>query len=51
MSKKKKYFCRFCGKSFPTYYMAEICQMLDLKVNENKNNEPVNGSKKLRPVK
>ena len=41
--KKRKFFCRHCGKLFDSYYMTEICFNLDLKIlqNENKINVPV----------
>lgn len=33
---KKKYYCRHCGKAHDTYYMAEICFQLDMKILESK---------------
>ena len=40
---KKKYYCRYCGKKFDTFCMAEICFDLDMKIlqNEKKNLIPV----------
>jgi hypothetical protein len=32
MAKKRKYCCRHCGKKFNSYYMAEICFELDMKI-------------------
>jgi len=37
MKKKKPYFCRFCGKQHKSFYMAEICAELDMKVLAHKN--------------
>lgn len=34
----KKYYCRHCGKKFNSFYMADICFMLDLKKLEYENN-------------
>ena len=36
---KRKYYCRFCNTSFDTFYMAEICFALDMKILENEKPE------------
>jgi hypothetical protein len=33
----KKYYCRHCGKKFNSFYMSEICFMLDIKKLEYEN--------------
>jgi hypothetical protein len=33
MKKRKKYYyCRYCGKRYDTFAMAEICFDLDMKI-------------------
>ena len=53
MKKQKRYYyCKHCNKRFDTFYMADTCFQLDMKLlqtkqNENdKNNNAISGSSK-----
>jgi len=39
---KQRYYYRYCGQGWNTYYMAEICHDLDLKVEANEKKKLLN---------